>query len=176
MLSLQQRLNSTNNTNRTIYYALKRYTIGERTQMDSISFLIRRRSGRRYFMAAKSSSNEKNGKAHAHGGARPGSGRKKSGRVQVTVALRRDTIAEFRKVGGRDWGEYLQAHLDRFPTDEGLLKRMGPRPKNPGPRPGKEMDAFMRKFAKSVRESDKQRAREAKLVAKNDDTRKTQSR
>ena len=72
--------------------------------------------------------NAKNGAepAYGHGGARTGSGRKKTDRVKVLVSLRRDTIDQFRKGDGRrgrDWSQYLQTHLDRFPTDEVLAKK-----------------------------------------------------
>lgn len=52
-----------------------------------------------------------------HGGAREGAGRHKTDTVQVTCMLRRDTIDELRRAGGRRWGEYLQKHLDAHPID-----------------------------------------------------------
>lgn len=111
----------------------------------------------------KKSSTKKNGEptAFGWGGARQRSGRKKTGRVQVTCFLRRDTIAELRAAGGRRWSEYLQAHLDRYPLPGVLEKIARSRPsKRWNLRKEKDAKAFDRMFTRALRQ------------AKNDDTRK----
>lgn len=58
-------------------------------------------------------------KATGWGGARPGSGPKKSDsdKVQVTIFLRRDTVEALRAAAGSPYfGKLLQAHLDRHPV------------------------------------------------------------
>ena len=91
-----------------------------------------------------------------HGGAREGSGRKKTDTAQVTFSLRRDTIAELRRAGGRQWSKYLQAHLDQYPLPGVLDKKFLPVPaRRLVVRTEKDAKAFERMFIRALREAKK---------------------